>query len=117
RTVFANDLSDELNVRIRYRTRQQFLGIAKNILPTEKIEFGLYSGENGNISETFQLTSVDAEEHAVESPELTDWTYHGEIQGIIHSFIKEAKRPKLVLRELATKQLVNCFFTRDMYPH
>jgi hypothetical protein len=114
RTVMANDLSDELNVRVRYRTRQQYRAIARNITPDEKLEFAVYSS-NGEIRESFRL--APGQEPALEEPEESSWKYQGEIQGIIHSFIKEAKRPKLVLRELSTKQLVNCYFSRVMYPH
>jgi hypothetical protein len=115
RTVMANDLADEINVRIRHRTRQRFIEIAKHIAPNEKIEFALYSGDNGSITETFELAQPA---QLPETPSTeTQSRYHGEIQGIIHSFLKESKNPKLVLRELATKQLVNCFFTKEMYPH
>ena len=42
-------------------------------------------------------------------------TYYGEIQGIVRAFYKESASSKLVIRELSTKTLVDCFFTRDMY--
>jgi hypothetical protein len=115
RTVMANDLTDEINVRIRYRTRQKFAEIAKHIDQNERIEFALYSADNGSITETFELVSPTQLPEV--PPTETSARYHGEIQGIIHSFLKESKHPKLVLRELATKQLVNCFFSREMYPH
>lgn len=41
--------------------------------------------------------------------------YHGEVQGIVHSFCKETRRPYLVIRELSTRALVKCFFAPDMY--
>ncbi len=41
--------------------------------------------------------------------------YHGEIQGVVHALYKETKRPKLSIRDLCTKQLVDCYFARDMY--
>jgi len=41
----------------------------------------------------------------------------GEIQGIVHAFFKETEKPYLKVRELSTKQLVNCYFPPAMYRH
>jgi hypothetical protein len=40
---------------------------------------------------------------------------HGEIQGIVHAFYKEARKPRLVVRELSTRALIDCYFKPDMY--
>ena len=42
-------------------------------------------------------------------------SYLGEIQGTVHSFFKESKRPHLMVRELSTKELVKCYFDPMMY--
>jgi hypothetical protein len=41
--------------------------------------------------------------------------YFGEIQGIVHAFYKGSDHPKLVIRELISEQLVDCFFRAEMY--
>jgi hypothetical protein len=39
----------------------------------------------------------------------------GEVQGIVHSFVKEGRRPHLSIRELSTGDLVKCYFKPDQY--
>ena len=39
----------------------------------------------------------------------------GEVQGVVHAFFKEVERPYLKIRELSTRQLVNCYFEPAMY--
>ncbi|MDE0297654.1 MAG: hypothetical protein OXN17_03405 [Candidatus Poribacteria bacterium] len=48
-----------------------------------------------------------------DSPQVV--AYYGEIQGIVDAFYKESTSPKLVIRELSTRTLVDCFFAPDMY--
>ncbi len=45
----------------------------------------------------------------------TNAKYIGEIQGIVHSFFKESKKPYLVIRELSTRALVRCYFSPAIY--
>ncbi len=63
--------------------------------------------------ERFKLTKGMAEKIIAEVPQTV--TYYGEIQGIIHALYKESQPPKLVVRELATHALVDCFFKDEMY--
>ncbi len=41
--------------------------------------------------------------------------YFGEIQGVVHAFFKESRRPHLVVRELSTRALIKCYFNPMMY--
>jgi hypothetical protein len=114
RSVMARDLTDDLmNVRIRQRTRLQFLQIAKALPAEDTIRFALYA--NGEISEAevFQITPEIAVQLEAERPQ--NYRYQGDIQGIVHAFYKETKRPCLVVRELSSGELVHCYFTHEMY--
>ena len=111
RSVMARNFSDDvMNVRISPRTRREYIEIANDLEPDEKIEFALL---DGGVPEVYELDRAAVAEFKSEKPDY--YRYPGEIQGIVHSFVKEAKRPRLVMRELSTKQLVDCYFTKDMY--
>ncbi len=114
KSVMARDFSDEImNVKISHRTRQRFVAIANDVAPDEKIQFAILNGAPE--PDVYELDQTAVAQFAAEKPPFHK--YLGGIQGIVHSFIKEAKRPKLVIRELSTKQLVDCYFTRDLYQH
>jgi hypothetical protein len=113
KSVMARDFSDDImNVRISQRTRQEYVEIANDLEPDEKIEFALLDGAT-EAPEVYELDRSAITQFVSEKPDR--YRYPGEIQGIVHSFVKEAKRPKLVMRELSTRQLVDCYFTKDMY--
>jgi hypothetical protein len=113
KSVMARDFSDDImNVRISQRTRQEYVEIATDLEPDEKIEFALLDGA-AEAPEIYELDQSIIRQFVSEKPDR--YRYPGEIQGIVHSFVKEAKRPKLVMRELSTRQLVDCYFTKDMY--
>ena len=46
---------------------------------------------------------------------LIDRQEYGEIQGVVHSFVKGAEPPYLEIRELSTNELVKCYFKRGQY--
>ena len=114
RTVMGNDLSDmESNLQISTATRIQYARIANPIDQNEKVSFGLYGNGQDVPSERFELTKELARVIDEATPQTV--AYHGEIQGIVHAFYKESRHPKLVVRELSTKDLVDCFFEPNMY--
>lgn len=114
RCIFANDFSDpEVRFRIRPATRHQYARMTTPIDSDEKIRIGLYQNGEAVPEKWFSLTKQVAAEHIESAPEKVN--YHGEIQGIIHAFYKESDQPKLVVRELVTSSLVNCFFKPEMY--
>lgn len=114
RSIMSNDLSDaEINLSIRSATRLQYAKIADPIDSEEKVSFGLYTNGSAKPSEWFELTKESAFRVTKETPQTV--SYYGEIQGIVHAFYKESNRPKLVVRELSTGALVNCFFKLDIY--
>ena len=60
-----------------------------------------------------QITKESATRVVEDTPQVV--SYHGEVQGIVHAFYKETDRPKLVVREISTRALVDCFFKPKMY--
>jgi len=113
KSVMAADFSDDvMRVRVSPRTRQRYVQIAADLEADEKIEFALLDGD----SEAPEIYELDRSAITTFESEKPDhYRYPGEIQGIVHSFVKEAKRQKLVMRELSTRQLVDCYFTKDLY--
>jgi hypothetical protein len=115
RAVISNDFSDDfLNVRIRPETRAKYFEISKALPDGEFLSVGIaVNGTSENGFEWHRLDKSLANEAASSiEPKIK---CHGEIQGIVHAFFKETKTPKLVVRELATRNLVDCYFGETMY--
>lgn len=114
--VMDNNFSDdEINVRIRPETRAQFFEIAKVLADDEVISFGVQKNGDEDEVEWHPLDREQAQKAEIfTGPKLRN---HGEIQGIVHAFYKETKQPKLVIRELSTRKLIDCFFNETMYAH
>lgn len=115
RYVMNNDLSDdEMNITVRRDTKISYYSVTDYIDDDEDIKLGLYgNGSDTNPTEWFLLNKMSVslvDEIKPENP-----IYHGEAQGIVHAFYKESKHPKLVIRELSTGNLIDCFFDKEMY--
>lgn len=114
RMVFANDFSDAATaVMIRPATRRRYAQIARPLDADEVARFGLYRDGSSDSAEWFMLTRELAAE--IEEPLPASHRAYGEVQGIVHAFFKETDRPYLKIRELSTRQLVNCYFNREQY--
>ncbi len=114
RMVFANDYSDAATaLLIRPETRRRFARIARPLDPDEVARFGIYRDGTLDAVEWFSLTAALAA--AIDEPLAATHRAYGEVQGIIHAFFKEAERPYLKIRELSTRELVNCYFSRELY--
>lgn len=114
-SVMDNNFSDDfLNVRIRPETRLKYFDISKALNEGEFLSVGIaVNGSSENGFEWHRLDKGLANEAASSvEPKIK---CHGEIQGIVHAFFKETKTPKLVMRELSTKNLVDCYFEEEMY--
>lgn len=114
RQVLSNRFDDpEIATLIGAATRRQFASIAAPLDPDETARFGLYAADDAAPEEWFVLGRdrlQETEEEAAGPRE--SW---GEVQGVVHAFFKEVERPYLKIRELSTRQLVNCFFQPAMY--
>lgn len=114
RSVMANSFQDpEIRFRVRPATRQQFARIANPIDPDEVVLFGVYRNGEERPEDWFELTKERGSAVFDSAPAIIK--YFGEVQGTIHAFYKGSERPKLVVRELVTEHLVDCFFKPDMY--
>lgn len=113
RSVITNDRFNTVNTLIRPATRLQYSQLAKRIDPGEIIKLGLYSNGEVDPKTWYDFSREKAEQIKIE--ENRKARYYGEIQGRVHSFYKEARRPHLVVRELSTRALVYCYFKREMY--
>ncbi len=113
RAVMANDFGDaEINLLITRTTRQQYAAIGRVIDADEVVEFGVYRNGTSAGIESYVLVR-QPEEPADIGP--INYTYFGEIQGVVHALFKEAKNPRLSIRELATRELVDCYFSTSLY--
>jgi len=113
KVIMTDDSTDaEMNQRIQRTTRKQFVSIQKALSLNESIEFGVYSNGDVSPAEIYQFTS-QAEPPIEERPRTL--SYHGEIQGVVHSFYKEAKPQYLKIRQLCTDDLITCYFSAAMY--
>ena len=115
RCIMGNDFADpEVRLRVRPSTRHQYARIAGSIDADEKIAIGLYN--NGELKpDTWFVLSKASAAMSLEDTTPEKTTYFGEIQGIVHAFYKETDRPRLVVRELVSSALIDCFFRTDMY--
>jgi len=113
RTVFLNDREHPLYHRIRPATRLYYAAIGKRIEPDDAIYIGIYRNGESEPQEGFTLTKALAAE--IESQQEKRTRYHGEIQGVVHSFYKEAQPQYLKIRQLATDDLVTCYFDPSKY--
>jgi hypothetical protein len=114
RSVMRNDYTDSTLLDIiRPATRRQYANIASPIDSDEVVSFGLYNNGSAEATEVHRLDHSLAGRIIEHFP--TSVIYFGEIQGIVHSFYKESDRPKIVVRELSTRNLVDCFFNSNQY--
>lgn len=105
----------QINLRIRRETRLQFFKIGLEDDDPEEVIIGIsINGDSQNLVFYPVKRSAAADFDPVVP---SSFRYHGEVQGRVHAFYKETKRPKLVIRELSTAQLVHCYFQPEMYEH
>jgi hypothetical protein len=108
-------VDDEINLRIRRETRLQFFRIGLESDNPEKVSIGISRGGDPDSLVFYPVIRDAVVDFEPEVPDV--FRYHGEVQGKVHAFYKESKRPKLVVRELSSSQLVHCYFAADMYEH
>ncbi len=114
RVVMSNDRTSDFGKRVvRDATRRQYSQIASTIDPDEKVTFRLFKNGDVDPRETYELTRSVAYEIELKLPSSAD--YYGEIQGTIHALYKDDKPRRVVVRELATRKLVDCLFDDDLY--
>jgi hypothetical protein len=115
RSCFSPQHRDPMvGLLISEKTRHRFADLAKEASPGDPYFFGLYQQDSEEIlEELFPIDSATVSELAAAAYGYS--TAYGEVQGIVYSFVKEAKQPHLTLRELSTQHLVKCYFTPEQY--
>jgi hypothetical protein len=108
-TVLSGRKTSPVSALIQPRTWTKFSDMFKAIDSDEVVRIGIYNG--GTTPEMFEITKDRATSYAPQRGTIA--RYYGEIQGIIHTFFKEASPPRFVVRELSTKALVACIFDRE----
>jgi hypothetical protein len=109
RAVFSNQPRDDYGRALRPATWRQFAAIANPIDADEIISLGVFNGSA--VPEMFSLSKERVAEESLRSPKFAQ--YYGQVQGIIHAFYKESEKPKIVIRDISSGDLVDCYFKRD----
>jgi len=106
----------DLSPKISRGTVQNYANIADDIDADEAVGFGLYSDGNGKPSESYVLSKELALHITEILKQGESVTYTGTIRGTIHSWLKEAERPHLRVRDFASSSLVDCYYQNEIYP-
>lgn len=102
----------EIALRIRPETRRQYRRIGNGLDADEVARFAVYRDDEERPERWFELGRTGDAELA---DTLVDRNAYGEVQGVVNAFFKEHSPPYLRIRELATNELVKCFFPPDKY--
>lgn len=113
-TVMTNDRTSDFAKRVvSDSTRRQYSQIAALIEPDERVIFKLFNNGGAEPVETHDLTRSMAHDIDLQLPSTAD--YYGEIQGTIHALYKDDKPKRVVVRELSSRRLIDCFFDDAIY--
>lgn len=105
--------SEGPNGSVSHATVLEFAKLGTLIDADEVIGMGIYSRERSKPKMRWiPYAKTAAILGALEAPIPA----YGSIQGIIHSFQKEASRPYFRVRELSTDLLISCFYPSRLYP-
>jgi hypothetical protein len=99
--------------RVRPATLLQSARIARIADDDELVRIGFYNGDAPAVTwkPLHKSRAVALVEHFQELIE-----YRGMAQGVIHSLYKESQPPYFDLRDLASRELVKCFYQPSQYP-
>jgi hypothetical protein len=99
---------------VSMRTLEQFCRLGEIMAAHEQLGIGLYDGNPAGVPEEWKyLTRGRAAEIRQELDRPI--AVYGSVQGVIHSWFKEADPPYFHLREAAVQTLVKCFYPESLY--
>jgi len=111
--------------RVRRATLLQYTKIAKPIAPDEAIYFAILNGhrpQEKDGAEAGEKRHVLTKDHSItlaQRIKLTDTvSFEGSIQGVITALFKDQaiySKPHFRLRELASGELISCYYTSELY--
>ena len=112
--------------RVRRATLLQYTKIAKPIAPDEAIYFAILNGhkphqdkDGKGAGEKRHVLTKDHSITLAQRIKLTDTvSFEGSIQGVITALFKDQaiySKPHFRLRELASGELISCYYTSELY--
>jgi hypothetical protein len=99
--------------RIRPATLRQYAEIVNNIDDEESVGFGIHTHKKATPIEWKYLSKPRADAIVYNIDRTV--SYHGAIQGRVHSLTKGVKPPYIDVRDLVTGKLIKCYFERNIY--
>ncbi len=113
--VFLADFDPDnegLSGTLREKTALEYAKIGYLIDPDEQIELGIIP-HNGGEPRWKAITYHKSE--SIKTRVETPLRGHGSLQGIIHSWFKEAQNPYFQFRELSTNKLIRVEYKQNQY--
>ena len=111
-TCFRSGADDWASLRLRPETKAKFVQAFSHLDVDEIANVGLYNYLANDVPHWFEIPRQS-------NPDLVDGLLdrgeYGEIQGTVHSLVKEGPKPYLKVRELSSGELVKCYFSKPMY--
>ena len=111
-TCFGYATDDWTSLRVRPETKAKFIQTFSHLDVDETAKIGLYNHTDNDVPNWFEILHQS-------NPDLVDGLIdrgeYGEIQGTVHSLVKEGLKPYLKVRELSSRELVKCYFSKQMY--
>lgn len=111
-TCFGSGSDDWASLRLRPDTKAKFIQTFSHLDVDETAKIGLYNPAADDALHWFEIPHQS-------NPDLVDGLIdrgeYGEIQGTVHSLVKEGPKPYLKVRELSCGELVKCYFSKPMY--
>jgi hypothetical protein len=104
--------AEGINGLVSDATLMEFGRLGERIDPDETIGLGIYSPDRKRLKwRRVEYRKASKIRQAMEFPIQS----YGSVQGVFHAWLKEAQHPFFQLRELATENLVKCFYEDGLY--
>ena len=104
--------SESTNGLVSDGTLLHFGKLGENIDPDEVIGVGLHSEDRKRLKwRRIEYRKASRIRRAIEAPIAA----YGSVQGVLASVILEAKRPHFTVHELASEQVVRCYYGQTLY--
>jgi hypothetical protein len=107
--------AEGINGLVSDATLLEFGRLGERIDPDETIGLGIYAPDRKRLKwRRVEYRKASRIRQAIEIPIKS----YGSVQGVFHAWLKEAQQPFFQLRELATENLVRCYYTeRPSFTH
>lgn len=101
-----------LNGTVSSSTALEYAKIGSYLDPDEIIRMGIISPRATQPKwREITYSNLSSLKHEIERP----ISAHGSVQGLMHSWFKEARDPYFQIRELSSDNLIKVFYSSDMY--